>query len=308
MDKIKSVAICGMGAVGAVVAQQLSTVSDLKLYCVMNQHRVEYYSKEGIFINSIKQNFNYVTPEELPQVDLVIIATKNLQLQEALKEIQNGIGNQTAILSLLNGIQSEREISAIFGTQRTLYGFIIDLNSINIKGKIQCDKYGTIVFGEKNNQLTERILAIQELFTEAKVDFRTPQSIELEMWKKFLINTVFNSLGAITYSPYGGFNFEVMQDLARKIGYEVVEVANKYGISLTKEMVEEDIAKTCSYIPTGKCSMVQDSEAHRKTENAFFCGTISKLGKEFGIPTPYNEFLYKLIEGRELVYDKFGSN
>ena len=49
---------------------------------------------------------------------------------------------------------------------------------------------------------------------------------------------MFNSLGAITRSTYGGFKFDVMQDCARKVGYEVIEVANAEGIALTKEMLE----------------------------------------------------------------------
>lgn len=299
---IKSVAIIGLGAVGAVVGDQLQKVLGDNLYCIVDEERKARYLKNGISINNEACTFRYVTPEELPVVDLIIIATKNLQIDAAVANIKNGVGKDTMILSLLNGIQSEKEIEAAYGEAKTLYGFIIDLQSINLNGKITCAGKGKIVFGEKNNQKTERINAIEKLFTEASIKYLNPENIHFEMWKKFLINTVFNSLGGITRSTYGGFNFEVMQNLVRKVGYEVIAVANAEEIPLTKQLLEDDIKMTCSYDKLGKCSMLQDIEAGRNTENKWFCGTICNLGKKHNIPTPYCEFLGELLEGTEKVH------
>lgn len=299
--KIESVAIIGLGAVGAVVGDQLEKVLGQKLYVVVDEERKSRYLKDGISINNEACSFNYVTPQELPVVDLIIIATKNLQIDAAIANIKNGVDENTMILSLLNGIQSEKEIEKVYSEKNTLYGFIIDLQSINLSGKITCAGKGKIVFGEKNNQRTERIQAVETLFTEAGIKYLVPENIQFEMWKKFLINTVFNSLGGITRSTYGGFNFDVMKSLVRKVGYEVVAVANAEGIPLTKELLEDDIRMTCSYDSQGKCSLLQDVEAGRKTENNWFCGTICRLGKEHGISTPYCEFLGELLEGTELV-------
>lgn len=298
---INSVGIIGLGAVGAVVGEQILKLKDVKLSCILDAKRMERYKKDGIYINDEKIDFEYVTPEDLKPVDLIIIGTKNLQIEEAIKEIKNGVGKDTMILSLLNGIQSEKEIAKVYGEEKTLYGFIIDLQSINLSGKISCFGKGKIVLGEKNNERTQRINQVAELFDKAGIQYDIPADIHLAMWKKFLINTVFNSLGAITRSTYGGFKFESMQSLARKVGYEVVEVANAEGIALTKELVEEDIKMTCGYNPLGKCSMLQDVEAGRLTENAWFCGTICKLGSKHGIATPYCAFLYELLDGTEKV-------
>ncbi|MGN0162089.1 MAG: ketopantoate reductase family protein, partial [Candidatus Ornithomonoglobus sp.] len=39
--------------------------------------------------------------------------------------------------------------------------------------------------------------------------------------------------------------------------------------------------------------------AKRHTEVDMFAGTVVKLGKELGIPTPYNEFAYNAIKAIE---------
>lgn len=299
-DEIKNVALIGLGAVGAVVASELQRIPDLSLSCIVDEARKSKYEKNGIFINGIKQNYNMVTPNQLHQADLIIIATKNLQILQALSQIKNAVGPNTMILSLLNGIQSEKEIEKVYGEAKTLYGFIINITSVNLNGKIECSSNGTIVFGEKNNSKTPRIQAIINLFEKAKIDYKNPENIQFEMWKKFLINTTFNSLGALCRSPYGGFNFEEMQILAKNIGHEVIQIANAENIPLTNDLLENDIKLTCSYDPHGKCSMLQDMEAGRLTENEYFCGTIIKLAQKHNIPVPYCQFTYLLLKGTEL--------
>ena len=216
MKQIETVAVVGLGAVGAVVAEQLLSVLGNKLYCVMDAERKARYQASGIVINGEKADFNFVTPDEVPVVDLVIFATKNLQFNEALAEAKNAVGPNTALLSLLNGVHSETEIERVYGTEKTLYGFIVNLQSINKHGNIDCAGRGIILFGEKDNHHSERIEAIHQLFETAHIVHKIPENIRLEMWKKLLMNTVFNSIGAICRSTFAGFNFPVMQSPTRK--------------------------------------------------------------------------------------------
>lgn len=298
--EIKTVTMIGVGAVGAVIASQLTKfLGKENVECLADGERKARYERDGIFINGEKQDFNFVESKNAKKSDLVIIATKNLQLGEALKMMENAYGENTLILSLLNGIQSERDIAKVYGEKNVLYSFVISLNSIHVGSKIECSNYGTLVFGEKDNSKTERVAALEKLFSESEIKFKNPENIHLEMWKKFLINTVFNTLSAITRSPYGGFRLGVMQNLARKVGIEVIKVANAENVPLTSEMLEDDIKLMCSHDPRGKTSMLQDVEAGRKSENAWFCGTVANLAKKHGIAVPFCEFLRDLIEGTE---------
>ena len=42
--------------------------------------------------------------------------------------------------------------------------------------------------------------------------------------------------------------------------------------------------------------MLQDIEAGRKTEVEMFSGTVLRLGKELGVPTPINALFYHMIK------------
>lgn len=298
------VTMIGMGAVGAVVGKRLGEFLGFEnMECIAESHRKSRYEKNGISINGEKISFNFVTPENAARSDLVIIATKNLQLKEVLVQIEKAVGPETTILSLLNGIQSERELSEKFGKEKVLYGYIVNLSSTNENGNITCGHEGTIYFGEDSNEITPRVSEIKKLFDDAKVNSVVPEDIHLSQWKKFLLNVSCNTISALCRQTYKGFRNEVTQDVVRQCAKEVVAVANKMGIALTEEMIEENIRMTASLNDEGKTSMFQDVDARRKTENDYFCGTIVKLGQELGIQTPVCDLLHKLIKCTESAWD-----
>lgn len=294
---IRNVAMIGMGAVGAIVGEALVKVLGKdNVECICEGERKARYDKDGILINGIRQDFKYVTPEDVKTADLVIIATKNLQMDQVLVQIKNAVGPDTTILSLLNGIQSEKELEAVYGMERVIYGFIIGLSSVHEKNNIICSDTGTIVYGERDNSKSERILAIGKLFDEAGQKSRNPDDIHLEQWKKYLMNVTCNTVTSLCRAPYGTFKNEVLCDVVRQAAKEVIAVANAEGVALNMDHMEVNIKIMDSIDPRGKTSMYQDIEARRKTENGWFCGTVVKLGAKYGIPTPTCALLEKLIE------------
>lgn len=294
---IRNVAMIGMGAVGAIVGEALVKVLGKdNVECICEGERKARYDKDGILINGIRQDFKYVTPEDVKTADLVIIATKNLQMDQVLVQIKNAVGPDTTILSLLNGIQSEKELEAVYGMERVIYGFIIGLSSVHEKNNIICTDTGTIVYGERDNSKSERILAIGKLFDEAGQKSRTPDDIHLEQWKKYLMNVTCNTVTSLCRAPYGTFKNAVLCDVVRQAAKEVIAVANAEGVALNMDHMEVNIKIMDSIDPRGKTSMYQDIEARRKTENGWFCGTVVKLGAKYGIPTPTCALLEKLIE------------
>lgn len=297
---IKKVAFIGMGAVGAMVAKNVqSFLGKENVECICKGERKTRYENDGIFINGERQDFNYVSPENCSVADLVIIATKNLQLEECLPDIKNAVGEKTAVLSLLNGIQSEKDIAAVYGEEKTLYGFIVGLSSVHEGKNIICSDPGTIVYGENDNSVTERIKEIGELFEKSGQKARNPEDIHVDQWKKFLMNVTCNTTTALCRAPYGAFKSEALCNVVRQAGKEVIAVAKAEGVILTEQMIEDNINIMDTIDPKGKTSMFQDVEAKRKTENSWFCGTIVKLGKKYGIETPVCALLEKLIDVTE---------
>ena len=84
---------------------------------------------------------------------------------------------------------------------------------------------------------------------------------------------------------------------------------------------EVDYVKGGKYFDTKKCCARPSAkifyfagflDAGRQTEIEMFSGALIRMGKELGIPTPYNEYTYHMIkaleEKNEGVFDYRGGN
>ncbi|MCK4901495.1 MAG: hypothetical protein KAS38_22120, partial [Anaerolineales bacterium] len=68
------------------------------------------------------------------------------------------------------------------------------------------------------------------------------------------------------------------------------------GVNLGENDVEDWYKVLNTLSPQGKTSMLQDIEAKRKTEVEIFGGKVVELGEAYGISTPVNHTLLRIIQ------------
>ncbi len=295
-DSMK-VRIVGAGAVGAVVGYKLRSVSDVAL--IVDENRKERY-RSGLLINGENVVFPLRTPREADTADLIIFAVKNMQLDEAIAEALPFSGPETVIMSLLNGIDAETVLAAAFGEEKVVAAFITDLSSNHSGLEINCfSGGGRIVFGEKDNRRSERVERIAALFDEAGQRYMIADDILHEKWWKFMLNTCFNTLSAILEADYAAIssNPDFIRAV-RIVAREVQNVGRAEGVILTQDDVEEIIKRVTALRDHGKTSMLQDVLAGRETENRYFAGAVSRLGRKHSIATPICDFISILLEAK----------
>ena len=114
--KIEKVTLIGMGAAGAFFAPRLYNWLDKGDFRIVAEGtRKERLEKYGITVNGIKYDFPIVTPSTKGDpADLIIIATKITDLEQAIKDIKNQVGKDTIILSIQNGLDSEERVAAVY--------------------------------------------------------------------------------------------------------------------------------------------------------------------------------------------------
>lgn len=294
------VRIIGAGAVGAVVGWKLYKHADLAF--IVDEERKERYSG-GLAVNGEVIDFRFLTPSEADTADLLIFAVKNFSLEDAADEASPFVGENTVILSLLNGIEAEEKLSERFGAEKVLYGFITDLSSVHDGTETTCfSGGGNIVFSEKDNTISARVEEIAALFDEAGQRYTIPENIMHEKWWKFMLNTCFNTLSAILIADYAAISSN--SDFIRAVRLEAREVqtvAKKEGVIITQDDIEEMIRRVTALQDHGKTSMLQDVLSHRETENRYFAGAVSRLGKKHSVETPISDFLSILLEAKRRV-------
>lgn len=302
--QIQKISIIGAGAVGALYAYRLQEAFGTEnARLIADASRKARYDRDGFLLNGKRVDFTIVTPDmEVEPADLVILATKNLQLEEAVASIAKHVGSRTMILSLLNGIESEQRLAKTYGAEHMLWGFVTGLNSVHEGNSITFTQEGIIIFGENDNARTERTEALSEALARAHINCRIPGDIHHEMWWKFMLNTGYNTLSAICRANYGDCNaIAAFRDCVTMVFDEVVRVAAAEGVFFTEEDVERIHATLAPLSHDGKTSMLQDIEVGRPTENNWFCGTVSRLGRKHGVQTPVCDFLSKLTQASEQV-------
>ena len=111
----------GAGAVGSYIIWGLSQRDDIELGVVAEGERAERLKQNGIRINDIVYRPKVWSPQEAYSADLLVVALKYGSLPNALESIKAVVGENTVVMSLMNGVVSEEIISSAIDASQVLY-------------------------------------------------------------------------------------------------------------------------------------------------------------------------------------------
>ena len=207
---------------------------------------------------------------------------------------------ETIVISALNGVDSEEIIASRIGMDRILFSNM-KISSQRVGRSICFDPAITLglTFGEPDqSEPSTRMLAVKELFDRAGLHYEMSDNILRDIWYKFAFNVSRNlpqaivGCGAAAY-----FDSEHVRHIMMGLRNEVAQIAQAKGIDIW-ELPSLETRRNVS-APYARYSTLQDLDAGRHTEIEMFSGTVIRLGKQYGIATPYNEFAYHAIRALE---------
>ena len=290
---IKKVIICGLGALGLTYASKLKSCCDLKI--LADEKRIENYKKNIPKLNGNEILLDYITPKDKFDADLIIISTKSLGIDSVIENLKNFVSEKTIIISLINGISSEEKFAKAYKNVKVVRSFFIGHSAMREGNSVFQDGIGKI-FIEKNE-------ALEEFFTKNNIDYEVSDDIIRAQWIKLGVNIILNQPSAIYELTVGELrNRKDYLPLAKSLLKEVIEVARAHEINNLATCEQEVLDSIYLIADDGKTSMYQDILAKRKTEVDIFSGEIIRLGKKYGIKTPYNEDIYNKIKSIEENY------
>lgn len=303
---IETISIIGAGALGAAYGGLLHDMDVRSVSFVAGGNRFERLRNEGLIVNGKRYIIPVVLPEDLSApADLIIVAVKYHHLDDAIRDMRNRVGAETAIISVMNGIESEERIGSVYGMGKVLYAVSVAIDALREGNRVNYRNQGKIFFGEaRNTFLTDRVKRIQALFDKAGINYETPPDMMRVMWWKFMINVGINQASAVLRAPFLVFQTsEEARNLMESAMLEVIRLSEKAGANLTHEDIERFNKILLDMNPQGKTSMLQDVEARRKTEVEMLAGKVIALGRQYNVSTPVNQRLFDLIKEIEEKYD-----
>jgi len=235
--KIQSVAILGAGAVGSYVIWGLSQKTDIRLGVLAEGERAERLSQEGCLINGTVYRPEVWNPGDAGEIDLLIVSLKYGSLPGALESIKAMVGDHTTVMSLMNGVDSEEIIAQQVGEEHVITSLIKVAS--HREGKGYCFNPDTtlgIIFGELAAPFkSERVQAIENLFADTGIHYRSSEMIREELWSKFRLNVCNNLPQAILGAGVGCYSDSVhMEAISNGLRLELEQIARAKEIDMSR--------------------------------------------------------------------------
>jgi 2-dehydropantoate 2-reductase len=153
-----------------------------------------------------------------------------------------------------------------------------------------------IRFGEIDNRRTERVERLRQAFERTGLTVEVPADIEKAVWDKFILISSFGGVGTVTRAPIGVVRtMPETRQMLQECAAEVVAVARARHVALAETAVADTMAYLDKFAHEGTTSMQRDISTGRKSELEAWNGAVVRLGREAGVPTPLNAFIYRTL-------------
>jgi 2-dehydropantoate 2-reductase len=300
------IAIMGTGGVGGLLARSGQDVT----FIARGLH-LQALQREGLRVESVHGDFALRPvqatgqPAAVGPVDLVLLATKTYQLEDAAEAMKPMIGPNTAVLPLHNGVDAAERTAQIVGEQHVLGGVCYVGSMIASPGVIRQESpFRRVILGEmpwspEHGTVSVRVRAIVDALAASGATAEASTDIQAARWTKFAFIAPFSGTGAVTRVPAGGINAvpETRQMLRDAIA-EVVAVAAAEGVRLPDEPAKTQ-AFCDALAPHITASMQRDVLDGKPSELESLIGTVVRKGEADHVPAPAFRFFYASLLPQE---------
>jgi len=303
------IVIIGAGAMGCRFGLALKSAgADVILFDVWQEHVDAINKGLKVIRNGKEELVNIPATSDIKSVgavDLVMIFTKAMHTESALKTSLEIMGADTPVVTLQNGLGSLSIIERYVGKERTIAG-ITNYQS-DLVGP------GIISFGEDRPVFYAKLKALDvksasaaselcELLRSAGMNCEISDDILKQIWEKLAFNNAMNMITALIKQRDGvvcksQFGFELSAQIAREV--TAVGVAEGVNIDYDSVVATFGNIKESTHIP----SMLQDVVLQRPTEVDAICGAVIEKAGTYGIETPTLKAMYSLIKMLEDNYE-----
>ena len=296
--EINNILFAGAGALGALFSHKMAG-SGKKILFLADGERQKRLENDGLIVNGSHYPVK-CTGNSSFKADIVIIAVKYNHLLDVIDSLSPYITENTAVISVMNGIDTEEIIKSKMLTDNIFITMVLGMDAVRDGNRINFTKEGKIIFGPWSGRSNEYLKSVQDFFSECSIPWESPDDMLYQIWFKFMINTGVNQVSAVLDAEY-----RIMQEnknarwLMDETMKEVIKISNAENIPLSEKDLEKWHKILNSLGPEGKTSMYQDILAGRKTEVEMFAGKIIELAEKHLIDVPFNRILFNLIKAKE---------
>ncbi|MDX9785132.1 MAG: 2-dehydropantoate 2-reductase [Spirochaetia bacterium] len=304
---MKQIAVIGIGGVGGFIGAKLARLgerdSNYKVSFIARGAQLEAIRNDGIRLDaeegkiSARPSLATERMADLPLLDYCFISVKGYALNDILHQLKGKINESTVIIPLLNGADIYERVRSVISVGYVHPAGIYISSFVQAPGHVvQIGPVSSIFLGKEPDQDRDD-RSVLPILDAAGIKYMWKDDPFVEIWNKYIFIAPFGLVTAQDGKTLGEV-FQSPEDLAetKAVMAEVVAVARAKGITLPDTIIDDTLTKAAKFPPTTRTSFQRDMELKEKPdERDLFGGTILRMGKQFGIPTPHAERLYAAI-------------
>ena len=247
----------------------------------------------------VKQSVDTISLAKLDTLDGMVVVTSKAYANRAIARALKEKDVSAPIVIMQNGVGVEKPfLEASFSS---VYRCVLYVTS---QSASECEFTFSPVaaspIGLVKGHASELAGCVEQLSTDA-FPFRPDADIEREVWKKAIINAVFNSICPLLEVDNGIFARDAATArIGREIVAECVTLTDRLGVELTEEAIMEQLMQISDRSEGQLISTLQDIRSGRQTEIEFLNIEMARIAASLNpeLHLPKTELLGKMIEAK----------
>ncbi|MHC1635443.1 MAG: ketopantoate reductase family protein, partial [Candidatus Methanospirareceae archaeon] len=180
--------VMGAGAIGSLFGGLIASAG-YDVVLVGREEHVREIKRKGLHISGLTERRIKIDAETSPrgiEADFVLFTVKSYDTEEAARQIE--VKEETAVVSLQNGLGNEEKIAHIIGIEHVVGGVTSYGAIFKEPAHIIHTGVGYTVIGELDGRITDRVRRICEIFNDAGIKTEISTDIRKNKWEKLVIN------------------------------------------------------------------------------------------------------------------------
>jgi 2-dehydropantoate 2-reductase len=154
-----------------------------------------------------------------------------------------------------------------------------------------------LFFAELDGKRSARAEALLDACRKGNIQAEIPDDIHTTIWEKFVRLVTMSAMTALTRLPVGPIREDAdTRALMLQVMEEVIAIGRKQGAQFPADISSDQLRKIDGYPPAMVASMCGDLRRGNRLELPWLSGTVARLGRELGVPTPANQFVYAALK------------
>ncbi|HEX3951609.1 MAG TPA: ketopantoate reductase family protein [Steroidobacteraceae bacterium] len=272
--------VVGAGAIGGYFGARLLAAGRDVTFLVRSR-RAEQLRRDGLVVLSPLGNLSLPTPPLVAAdsldgpYDLIVLSCKSYDLEESITDFAPGLGSDSQVLPLLNGMQHLDILDARFGAQRILGGLARISSTLDAPGRIhQFGTFNSLAFGARAPAKQPDIDTIAEALRVSGFEAHLSSDILREMWEKWAFIAAAASTTCLMRAAVGDILAAGAREIPERLMQECAAIAAGNGFAPREAATQAGLAVLMAPGSAFTASMLRDIEQGGRIEADHIVGDL----------------------------------